>query len=164
MNQEQGSFSSMMAKNFDVDDSSMYTFDSSMSAHAVSLNYSGYTADYYWGRQNSSLGQFSSTDLRVTSIDLSGIVRAVHLADPARVLSKQATGPSFSASSFGHDLYVSLATAEDQDAIELYTVLGAKLDVKPSAVSQTEALIRGVPAGLYLVRVHDQIVKVLLTQ
>lgn len=161
---DQGSAFRLRAINFNVDDSSMYTFDSSMSAHAISVDYSQYTAEYYWGRQNSSLGQFSSTDLRVSSIDLAGIVRAVHLADPARVLSQRATRSSFAASSFGHDLYVSLARAEDLEAIELYSLLGTKLDVKPSTLSQTEALIRGVPPGLYIVRVRDQVEKVLLTQ
>ncbi len=137
---------------FMYDSVSIFTTDSSLSHHDADASYN------QW-QQNSSVFHdgYSSTLFSVSAISLSGNLRPVTLNVSTPLISSSQT---VSLSYNTEERQFLFPFSSRQRTLELYNLLGSKVESFEIPPGQSEISIPQLPSGLYFVRMDGAILKV----
>ena len=144
------------------DDTSLITTDSSFSRHKISAT--GFETEVFTYQYSSDVC-YEHSDFTASSVDLSGIFRPTHFADPSSVV--EAIPPqseALSVISLNGALRCSFGASPGERLLEIYSPLGIRTTSCSISPGQTEALIPRIAPGFYFVRLGSLLAKVFVAE
>ena len=142
-------------------DTSIYTTDSSSQAHNISMT------DFYLDQYTNGIDAYDDnhSDFTASSVDLSGIFRPTHFADPSSVIEEvPPQTEALSVTSFNGALRCSFGASPQERLLEIYSSLGIRTASCTVSAGQTEAVIPRIAPGFYLVRLGNTLAKVFVAE
>ncbi|HEX5316540.1 MAG TPA: hypothetical protein VFX22_07815, partial [Candidatus Kapabacteria bacterium] len=128
--------------------------DIAWTTSGVDSGYSGWN-DFYGNH----------SDFTATCVDLTGIFRSTHFADPSSVVEEAPPQTkALSVTSMSGSLRCSFGASDEERHLEIYSPLGIRTASYSIPPGQTQAVISGITKGFYFVRLGNSIAKVFVAE
>ncbi len=148
--------------NFHYDSTSIWCSDSSYNLHCDSVVYTYFNFGGVGGGGHHPLFTETGRLINLNWIDLGGIFKPLHLAKSSvAVIPRQ---PGLRAWSSRSRIECSAISSAHTRTLELYTPMGITNSKVQLEAGQTDALFQQISAGIYFIRLDDEIIKVLVPE
>lgn len=143
-------------------DSSIFTTDSSFSRHKISAT--DFETEIFTYQYSSDVC-YEHSDFTSSSVNLSGIFRPTHFADPSSVVEEVAPPlEALSVTSMNGGLRCSFGASDEERLLEIYSPLGIRTASCSVSPGQSQAVIPRITPGFYFVRLGNSLAKVFVAE
>jgi hypothetical protein len=147
-----------MASDFVNDSDFVFSSDSSMCAHHITMT----SAQFHKGYSFSGFSSDTALQFVASSVNLSGIFRPMHYACEAAVKEPLECRASLTVAASREGLTCSFSPSDRQRTLEAYSTLGVQAARLPISAGEIQKTIPNLAAGLYFVRLGNQVAKVII--